>query len=198
MSSVAIEVPAAVAAAQAVVSPVRQLVSPGSILLPVNGQSAARVAAEHLARSMGGVGGTQVHLLHVTPFIHRHIGRFLPARAAQDYARQRAAAAIDPVLRLLKLAGVNTTVHVARSRDVAAEIIAVANREQCTRIVMGATRKSALVRSVTNSVTGRVLAGAPMPVEIIAGNAASAWQRIGVPAGVGAGLALAALMIELD
>ena len=198
MSSIAIEVPAAVAAAQEAVGPVRQPAPQVSILLPVNGQSAARVAAEHLTRSLGGLAGTHVHLLHVTPFIHRHIGRFLPTRAVQDYARQRAATAIEPVLRLLKLAGVDTTVHVARSRDIAAEIIAVANREQCARIVMGADRKSALVRAVTNSVTGRVLAGAPMPVEIIAGNAASAWQRIGVPAGLGAGLALAALLIELD
>ncbi len=200
MKSVAIEgsIPvAAVGAVQDAVVAARKPATEGAVLLPVNGTATARVAAEHLARVMSGA-GAHVHLLHVTPFIHRHIGRFLPARAAQDYARQRAAAAIDPVLRLLKLAGVETTVHVARNRDIAAEIVAVATREQCSRIVLGATRKSALVRSVTNSVTGRVLAGAPMPVEIIAGSPASAWQRIGVPAGVGAGLALAALMIELD
>ncbi len=168
----------------------------GRVLLPVNGSPEARLAAEHLARSMRGASGAQVHLLHVAPFIHKHIGRFLPKQARQGFVAERAASSVEPVRRLLELAGVKTTVHVSSSLDIAAEVLAVAEREQCARIVMGATRKSPLVRAMTNSVTGRVLAGANIPVEVISGRDASLWQRIGVPAGVG--LAMAALLIELD
>lgn len=197
MSTLAIEAnPVSSAAAAAVVASEPKLAIAGRILMPVNGRPEARIAAEHLARAIGGDSGAHVHLLHVTPFIHKHIGRFLPKQAKQGFVAERAASSVEPVRRLLELAGVKTTVHVSSSRDIAAEVLAVAEREQCARIVMGATRMSPLLRTVTNSVTGRVLASATIPVEVIAGRDASLWLRIGVPVGIG--LAMAALLIELD
>jgi len=194
MNNLAIEATAGSAAAP--LAREQSLVIPGRILLPVNGGAESRGAAEYLARSLRDASGAQVHLLHVTPFIHKHIGRFLPRQAKQGFAAERATRSLEPVQRLLELAGVKTTVHASTSLDIAAEVLAVAEREQCARIVMGATRKSTLVRTLTNSVTGRVLAGSTIPVEIVTGGPASLWQRIGVPAGVG--LAVAALLIELD
>ena len=194
MNNLAIEATSASAAAPQAVE--QSLAIAGRILLPVDGGTEARGAAEHLARSLRGVSGAHVHLLHVAPFIHKHIGRFLPKQAKQGFVAERAARSMEPVRRLLELAGIKTSLHVSTSLDVAAEVLAVAEREQCARIVMGATRKSTLVRTLTNSVTGRVLAGATIPVEIVTGRPASLWQRIGVPAGVG--LAMAALLIELD
>ena len=167
-----------------------------SILLPVNNQPESRAAAEHLARELRGVAGVHVHLLHVAPRLHKHIARFLPGEAKGGFVDSRAAEAFLPVTRLLEMAGIRTTQHVATALDVAGEVIATAEREKCGRIVMGATRKSVLVRTLTNSVTGRVLAGSRVPVEVVGGREASLWQRIGVPAGIG--LALAALLIELD
>jgi nucleotide-binding universal stress UspA family protein len=174
----------------------RAPVRTGGILLPINAQPESRVAAEHLARTLSGVPGAHVHLLHVSPALHRHISRFLPAHARRRFVDERVAASLQPVSRLLELAGVKTTVHVESAVDVASAVLALAEREKCSRIVMGATRKSTMVRSLTNSVTGRVLAGASVPVEVVSGREASMWQRIGVPASVG--LALAALLIELD
>jgi YjbE family integral membrane protein len=168
----------------------------GGILLPVNAQPESRIAAEHLARTLTGVPGAHVHLLHVTPALHRHISRFLPGHARRRFVDERVSASLQPVLRLLEIAGVKTTVHVRSAVDVAAAVLALAAREDCSRIVIGATRKSTLVRTLTNSVTGRVLAGAAVPVEIVTGREASLWQRIGVPASVG--IALAALLLELD
>ena len=167
-----------------------------NILLPVNNQPESRAAAEHLARELRGVPGVHVHLLHVAPRLHRHIARFLQGEAKSGFVDARAAAAFQPVTRMLEMAGIRTTQHVATALDVAGEVIATAEREKCGRIVMGATRKSVLVRTLTNSVTGRVLAASRVPVEVVGGREASLWQRIGVPAGVG--LVLAALLIELD
>ena len=167
-----------------------------SVLLPVNGGAAARVAADHLIRSLPRDGGTHVHVVHVTPASHKHIGRFLPRQTKRSYAESRAAAAWAPVLRSLEFAGVPTTTHVITSRNVAGAIIDSAGNFGCARIVMGATRKSALVRSLTNSVTGRVLARAKMPVEVVSGRDAPFWQRVGVPASVC--VAMGALMLELD
>ena len=174
----------------------RAQVAAGGILLPVSAQPESRAAAMHLAATLSGTPAAHVHLLHVTPFIHKHIARMLPREAKRRFVEERAAAAVEPVRRLLEIAGVATTVHVTSALDVAAEVLTVAAREKCSRIVMGATRKSTLVRTVTNSVTGRVMAGAGIPVEIVAGRDAPLWQRIGVPASVG--LAMAALLIEFD
>ena len=174
----------------------RAQVAAGGILLPVSAQPESRAAAMHLAATLSGTPAAHVHLLHVTPFIHKHIARMLPREAKRRFVEERAAAAVEPIRRLLEIAGVATTVHVASALDVAAEVLTVATREKCSRIVMGATRKSTLVRTVTNSVTGRVMAGAGIPVEIVAGRDAPLWQRIGVPASVG--LAMAALLIEFD
>lgn len=184
------------APAEAITGPGNRSERQVNILLPVNAQPESRIAAESLAKSLVGMDGIHVHLLHVTPFIHKHIGRFLGGEAKRKFVADRAASSVDPARRLLEHAGVRTTVHVSSALDIAAEVLEVAERERCARIVMGATRKSTLVRTLTNSVTGRVLAGARVPVEIISGREASLIQRIGVPAGVG--LALAALLLELD
>jgi YjbE family integral membrane protein len=167
-----------------------------NILLPVNAQPESRTAAEALVRGIAGHAAAHVHLLHVTPFMHRHITRFLRGEAKRRFVADRVAASVEPARRLLEHAGIRTSVHVSSAIDVAGEVLVVAEREQCARIVMGATRKSTLVRTLTNSVTGRVLAGARMPVEIVSGREASLIQRIGVPASVG--LAMAALLLELD
>lgn len=167
-----------------------------SLLLPVNGGAAARVAADHLIRSLPRDGRTHVHVVHVTPAIHKHIGRFLSRQAKRSYAESRAEAAWGPVLRSLDLAGVQRTTHIITARNVAGAIIDSARNFGCERIVMGATRKSALVRSLTNSVTGRVLARATVPVEVVSGRDAPFWQRVGVPASVC--VALGALVLELD
>jgi YjbE family integral membrane protein len=167
-----------------------------NVLLPVSEGEESRIAAERLAREMSGRRDVRVHLLHVVPSFHRHIGRFLPPGARRRYVEERADRVIGHLRRLFEVAGVEARVSVASGRDIADRILAVAERESCARIVIGATRKSALVRALTHSVSGRVLEHARVPVEVVAGSDASLWERLGVPAGVG--LALAALVIELD
>ena len=167
-----------------------------NILLPVTDSEESRVAAERLAREMSGRRDVRVHLLHVAPALHRHISRFLSPVARRRFVAERAERAVERVKRLFDVAGVEVRVGTASAHDIADAILAVAARESCERIVIGASRKSQLVRTLTNSVTGRVLERSSIPVEVVAGSEASLWERIGVPAGVG--LALAAMVIELD
>jgi hypothetical protein len=56
--------------------------------------------------------------------------------------------------------------------------------------VLGTARKSGLVRALQNSLTSRILEHSTVPVEVITADRASALERVGIPAGVGAGLAL--------
>ena len=55
-------------------------------------------------------------------------------------------------------------------------------------IVMGTARKNSITRMLEDSTTHRVLETSDVPVEVVAGDAVSKWERWGLPAGVaGAG-----------
>ena len=58
------------------------------------------------------------------------------------------------------------------------------------RVLIGTTRKGALVRAIEHSLTNRLLDCCTVPVEVVAGAPAGMIERIGIPAGVGAGVAL--------
>ena len=64
------------------------------------------------------------------------------------------------------------------------EICRAARRLGVDRIVMGTARKNSITRMLEDSVTHRVLETTPVPVEVIAGDAVSKWERWGLPAGV--------------
>ena len=72
--------------------------------------------------------------------------------------------------------------------DRAAQICQTAERLAVHHIVMGTARKNSLTRMLEDSVTNKVLEATTVPVEVIAGEAVSKWERWGVPAGIlGAG-----------
>ena len=70
-------------------------------------------------------------------------------------------------------------------------ITELAHRLRCDRILMGTVRKDSLVRLVEDCVVNRVLELTTVPVEVIAGASVSKWERYGIPAAVGALLAIA-------
>jgi nucleotide-binding universal stress UspA family protein len=115
------------------------------------------------------------------------------SRNRQDYHREEAEKALSPVRQMLDNLGIPYSVHVEVGEN--AKCIAdAARRLHCDQIVMSAARKNSLTRWVENSVTNRVLELTPVPVELIAGNAVSKYERYGIPAALTAllGLLLAA------
>ena len=59
-----------------------------------------------------------------------------------------------------------------------------------SEFVMSTARKNSLTRFVENSTTNRVLELTAVPVEVIAGDAVSGFERWGIPAAIGTALAL--------
>jgi len=57
-------------------------------------------------------------------------------------------------------------------------------------------RKNSLTRLVESSVTDRVLELTPVPVEVIAGDSMSPWERYGIPAAIAAALGLALAIVD--
>ncbi|MFS0755910.1 universal stress protein [Noviherbaspirillum sp. 1P10PC] len=159
------------------------------ILIPVDGSSNARHAVRHVLRQFRCNPAMNIHLLNVQPPFSRNVTRFA-GRAAVNAAHQEASReALQASRRMLDEAGAPYTVHYAVG-DRASLIAEAAQDLRCDHIVMGTTRKSSLIRTFEDSVTNKVLELTTVPVVVIAGDPVSKAERYGIPAGVGAGLAL--------
>jgi nucleotide-binding universal stress UspA family protein len=130
-----------------------------------------------------------IHLLNVQPPFRAHVARFVSRELRADFHRERADQALAEARQLLEAAGVPHQVH-SEVGDKARCIADAARRLRCDRIVIGTARKSALVRAVEDSLTTRLIERCPVPVEVIGGTPAGVIERFGLPAGVGAGMAL--------
>ncbi len=164
------------------------------ILLPMNDSAQAHAALRHVVQQYAGQPRAKVHLLHVSPKLHRHAARFLSKTALARNAGASAQQAFAQARRLLATQGIAFEPHVVRALDTSAAIMATAQRLGCERIVMGSVRKNNLLRWFTGSLTGRVLERASVPVEVVLEGRPDAFTRLGIPAGLA--VALAAVVLD--
>jgi nucleotide-binding universal stress UspA family protein len=66
----------------------------------------------------------------------------------------------------------------------AEQICRAATRLDIHHIVIGTARKNSITRMIEDSMTHRLLETTPVPVEVVAGDAVSKWERWALPAGV--------------
>lgn len=157
------------------------------ILVPIDGSPNALRAVRHAIGEYRRQHDLELHLLNVQPRLHRHISRFVSRQDRESWHQERTEAAMAGARALLLQAEVPHHAHRA-SGDRAREICKAATRLGVDRIVMGTARKNWLTRMLEDSVTHQVLESTRVPVEVVAGEAVSRWERWGVPAGVvGAG-----------
>ena len=164
------------------------------ILVPVNASANALQAVRHAMAECRRDRTLELHLLNVQPRLPRHVTRFVGRRDREEWLHERASAAMAEASAVLARACVRHHTHWAVGRR-AEEICHAAERLGVDRIVMGTARKNSLTRMFEDSVTEQVLEATRVPVELVVGNAVSAWERWGLPAGLLAagGLLLAAL-----
>lgn len=160
-----------------------------TILLPCDGTPNALLAVQHAIEAFRHGEVKMVHLLNVQSPFSAHVSRHVDRELRDDYHRERADEALAEARRRLDEAAVPYRVHTEVGDKVAC-IAEAARLLRCDRIVVGTARKSALLRAVEHSLTSRLLQRCTVPVEVICGAPASALERIGIPAGVGAGVAL--------
>jgi Ca2+-transporting ATPase len=159
------------------------------VLVPVDGSRNSEFAVRHVVRQFMNNTALEIHLLNVQAPLSSYVTRFVSRRNMRDYHQDEAAKALRPVRQILDGYGVPYAVHVELGER--AEVItAAAQRLRCDHIVMSAARKNSLTRLVESSTTNRVLELTPVPVEIIAGDSVSRWERYGIPAGIGTLIAL--------
>lgn len=161
------------------------------ILAPVDASHNSRFTAQHIIREFKHNPALEIHLLNVQPPLSWHIARFVGKKNRDAYHRDQAEKALRPVKLAFDHAGVPYTAH-SEVGDKARLITETAHRLACDHIVMSTARKNSLTRMLEDSVTNKVLELTSIPVEVIAGDAVSRLERIGIPAGFGA---LVALMV---
>lgn len=164
------------------------------VLVPVDGSRNSDQAVRHVLNEFMHDTSMEVHLLNVQTPLSRHISRFVSRRDASAYHREQAEKALASAKRLLDGHRVPHVAHTAvgeRGRT----IVDTARRLRCTLIVLGTARKKSLTRMIEDSVTARVLELTSVPVEVVTGGEVSRLERYGIPAGIGAVLALLVLAI---
>jgi nucleotide-binding universal stress UspA family protein len=160
------------------------------VLVPVSGSRNDRFAVQAVIQRFMNNTAMEVHLLNVqTPF-PADIAHFTSRKDRQDVHRERAEEALAPAREMLDRLSVPYSVH-TETGDKARLITEAARRLHCDEIVMATARKNSLTRLIESSVTDRVLELTDVPVEVIAGDTASRWERYGIPAAVVAALAFA-------
>jgi YjbE family integral membrane protein len=153
------------------------------VLIPVDGSDNALRAVRHAIAEYRRHHELELHLLNVQPRLSRDISRFVSRDDREGWQHDRADAAAASARALLVEAGLPHQVHWAAG-DRATEICRTAKRLGAHHIVMGTARKSSITRMLEDSVTNRVLEATTVPVEVVAGDAVSKWERWGLPAGV--------------
>jgi len=158
------------------------------VLVPVDSSRNSHYAVRHVIKEFTKNTAMEIHLLNVQPMFSQYIARFVSKKDRDAFHRDEAEKVLRPIGHMLDCAGVPHTMHVEVGNKVRL-IVEAARRLRCDHIVMSTTRKSSLIRMVEDSVTIEVLELTSVPVEVIAGDAASKAERYGIPAGVGAFLA---------
>lgn len=153
-----------------------------NVLVPVDGSPNALRAVRHAIAEYRRHHELALHLLNVQPRLSRHISRFVSRHDREAWLHDRADTAMSAAVALLRQAGVPHHTHWVTG-DRAEQICQAAERLVVHHIVMGTARKNSITRMLEDSVTHRVLETTPVPVEVVAGDAVSKWERWGLPAG---------------
>ena len=159
------------------------------VLIPVDSSRNCQFALKHVIKEFVNNTAMEIHLLNVQPPFSRHITQFVSKATLRDYHRAEADKALRPCMQMLDNFGIPYSVH--RTVGHKAQCITdTAHRLRCDLILMSTARKNSLTRLVESSVTNKVLELTSVPVEVIAGDAMSRWERYGIPAAIAAVLAL--------
>jgi YjbE family integral membrane protein len=152
------------------------------VLVPMDGSPNALRAVQQTIGEYRRHHELEVHLLNVQAPLSRDIARFVSQHDRSAWHQGQASAKMASAVALLEQSGVPHEAHWTVGER-AAEICAAAQRLEVHHIVMGTARKSSITRMLEDSVTNRVLESTPVPVEVVAGEAVSKWERWGLPTG---------------
>lgn len=165
------------------------------LLVPISASHGSHYAVHEVVRRSIADAAMEVHLLNVRAPMNWYAARFISAKRRRDWHRAEGEQVLQPCRRVLDRAHVPYAVHVELGAR--AECIPrLATRLHCDRILIGTARAKSLTRLLEDAEIRRVVARSTVPVEVVAGDEVARWERYGIPAALGAALALWAAASE--
>jgi nucleotide-binding universal stress UspA family protein len=134
------------------------------VLLAVDGSNSAARALEYVCTLRRGGAQFEVELLNVPKPVPALCFESQPM--ADSYYREQGEAVVDDVKEALRGAGLIFNAHL-EAGDAAGKIVEVAERENCTRIVMGTRGLGSIGNLILGSVAYKALQLAPIPVTLV-------------------------------
>ena len=165
------------------------------VLVPVDGSKNSEAAIRHVLAQFLADTSIEIHLLNVQVPFSRHVGRFVSRRDTVGWHREQSERALAPARAILDGHRIPYVAHTGVGERAPA-IADAARRLRCQHIVLGTARRRTLTRMFEDSITDRVLELTSVPVELVAGESVSRLERLGVPAGIGAAIALLVLAAD--
>ena len=166
------------------------------ILVPVDESSNSMMALKHAVNAYGRDPEAQFHICNVQPTLHTHIRKFLNKKTIGEWQEERAQIAAQSAADFLERAGVKFSFSYATG-DKGEALSNEAQRLECSRIVIGTSKKNTLSRLFENSTTAKLLEISDIPVEVVTGKSLSTLERWGIPA-IGASAATALMAAVID
>lgn len=167
------------------------------VLIPVDDSPNSLTAVRHAVNRFLNGQPMEVHLLHVRKPLSQHIARFFGLRSRAAWHREQAEKTLVSARKLLEKSGVPYAVHIELADDKARAVHNAARRLDADQILVGTARANTITRMVRDVATKRLLDITQVPVEVVVGESVSRLERVGVPAGIGAG-ALALLYLATE
>lgn len=156
------------------------------ILVPVNGSKCSLKAVDEAIRVARAHANATIQLVNVQPPFPRHIARFLSGTETETFRAARGAQALEGARHRVAAAGVRCTAKVLRGRIVPT-VAAYAAETGTAQIVVGTSPARGLLRE---SIADGLIAESPVPVDVVRGGTAGMFERYGLSAGLGLGLAV--------
>lgn len=141
-----------------------------SVLVPVDGSKRSDAAVACVARQARTGQITTVHLVNVQPQLGAYVGRFVGRSAVRDFQREQGEQALASAKRILDGAGVPYIAHIYVG-EIAETIARAAEQLEVNEIVIGADGLGFLGSLNLQSLVGRVIRRANVPVSVVKGAA---------------------------
>jgi YjbE family integral membrane protein len=166
------------------------------VLIPVDESPNSLKAVEYAVNRFMRGPAMEIHLLHVRKPFSRHIARFLGRSTRSAFHREQAEKSLAAARRMLEKSGVPYAAHMELGDDKARSIHNAARRLGASQILIGTAHENTIARILRDCDTNRLLEITQVPVEVVAGGSVPWLERIGIPAGVGAALALIVVAVD--
>ena len=165
------------------------------VLVPLNGYVTSQCGARHVVNEFVKNQNMEIQIFNVqAPFSGNFTG-YARTPARKSFHLGQAEKTLASARQVHERFSITHTGHREVGNKADCITAPAVGRRRCDRVVKSRSRKNSLVRLSQKFLTNQVMERTTVPVELIAGSSAPSLERFCVPAGLGAGLLVLAMVV---